>query len=207
MTARTPAPAEFGIVAAQGRQGVMALMALVGDDECQRSGRGSPGAQAPCRPDRRGRHAACRNERQIAAWHKNNPVSKRLATIPGVGRVIATAIVATIADPREFRSCRELAAWLGLVRQNSTSGKARLRGISKRGDGYLRRLLINGAHAVLLRSKAAQRGTLRLTSLGSRKFQLVVAVALANKTAHIALGDLDWNWILIGPGGRCSVMR
>ena len=75
-------------------------------------------------------------ERQVLAWHKNNPVSQRLATIPGIGPIIATAIAATVADPNIFRSGREFAAWLGLVpRQNSTGGKARLGGISKRGDG------------------------------------------------------------------------
>jgi transposase len=76
-------------------------------------------------------------ERQVLAWHKNNPVSQRLATIPGIGPIIATAIAATVADPNIFRSGREFAAWLGLVpRHNSTGGKARLGGISKRGDSY-----------------------------------------------------------------------
>jgi transposase len=79
-------------------------------------------------------------EKQVLAWHKSNPVSRRLATIPGTGPIIATAIAATVADPNTFRSGREFAAWLGLVpRQNSTGGKARLGGISKRGDSYLRR--------------------------------------------------------------------
>src|ERR1700733_5746135 len=78
-------------------------------------------------------------ETQLLAWHKNNPVSQRLVTIPGIGPVIATAIAATVADPSTFRSGREFAAWLGLVpRQNSTGGKARLGGISKRGESYLR---------------------------------------------------------------------
>jgi transposase len=88
-------------------------------------------------------------EKQVLAWHKSNPVSQRLATIPGIGPIIATAIAATVADPNTFRSGREFAAWLGLVpRQNSTGGKARLGGISKRGDSYLRRLLVNSAHTV-----------------------------------------------------------
>ena len=96
-------------------------------------------------------------ETQILAWHKNNPVSQRLATIPGIGPIIATAIVATVADPSVFRSGREFAAWLGLVpRQSSTGGKAPLGWISKRGDSYLRRLLVNSAHTVLLCSKAAK---------------------------------------------------
>ena len=125
-------------------------------------------------------------ERQVLAWHKNNPVSQRLATIPGIGPIIATAIAATIADPNTFRSGREFAAWLGLVpRQNSTGGKARLGGISKRGDSYLRRLLVKSAHTVLLCSKAAKNDPW-LISLLSRKPRLVAAVALANKTARVA---------------------
>jgi transposase len=89
------------------------------------------------------------------AWHKSNPVSQRLATIPGIGPIIATAVAAMVAEPSGFRSGREFAAWLGLVpRHNSTGGKNRLGGISKRGNQYLRRLLINGASANLLRSKA-----------------------------------------------------
>ena len=76
------------------------------------------------------------------AWHRSNPVSRRLATIPGIGPVIASAVAATVADPGMFKSGREFAAWLGLVpRQNSTGGKTRLGRISKQGNAYLRRLL------------------------------------------------------------------
>jgi transposase len=125
-------------------------------------------------------------ETQVLAWHKRNPVSQRLATIPGIGPIIATAIAATVADPNTFRSGREFAAWLGLVpRQNSTGGKARLGGISKRGDSYLRRLLVNSAHTVLLCSKAAKTDPWLMSLLG-RKPRLVAAVALANKTARVA---------------------
>jgi transposase len=100
--------------------------------------------------------------------------------------VIATAIAATVADPTTFRSGREFAAWLGLVpRQSSTGGKARLGAISKRGDSYLRRLLVNSSHTVLLCSKRAKTDPW-LMSLLSRKPRLVVAVALANKTARVA---------------------
>src|SRR5919201_1733725 len=96
-------------------------------------------------------------ERQLLAWHKTNAVSQRLASIPGIGPIIATAIATTVSDPNVFRSGREFAAWLGLVpRQNSTGGKPRLGGITKRGNRYLRRLLINGASANLLRSKATK---------------------------------------------------
>src|SRR5215470_12132854 len=118
---------------------------------------------------------------------RNDAESKRrLASIPGIGPIIATAIATTVADPTVFRSGREFAAWLGLVpRQNSTGGKTRLGGITKRGNRYLRRLLINGASANLLRSKATKADPW-VIGLRRRRPPLVVAVALANKTARIA---------------------
>src|SRR6266511_415336 len=125
-------------------------------------------------------------ERQLLTWHKSNAVSQRLASIPGIGPIIATAIATTVADPKVFRSGREFAAWLGLVpRQNSTGGKTRLGGITKRGNRYLRRLLINGASANLLRSKATKADPW-VIGIRRRRPPLVVAVALANKTARIA---------------------
>ena len=111
---------------------------------------------------------------------------QRLARVPGIGPIIATAIAATVTEPSGFRSGREFAAWLGLVpRQNSTGGKDRLGRISKRGNQYLRRLLINGASANLLRSKATNADPW-VIGLRRRRPSLVVAVALANKTARIA---------------------
>src|SRR5262249_47169100 len=96
-------------------------------------------------------------EKPLMAWHKKKPGSQGPGSIPGIGPIIATAIATTVADPGVFRSGREFAAWLGLVpRQNSTGGKIRLGGITKRGNRYLRRLLINGASANLLRSKATK---------------------------------------------------
>jgi transposase len=179
--------AEFGLIEAQGLHKVAGLIAIVMDDKDERI------------PDMahqvlkmitgqieelQTRIAAL--ETQVLAWHKSNPVSQRLATIPGIGPIIATAIAATVADAGVFRSGREFAAWLGLVpRQNSTGGKTRLGGISKRGDSYLRRLLVNSAHTVLLCSKAAKADPW-IVSLRGRKPRLVVAVALANKTARVA---------------------
>ena len=110
----------------------------------------------------------------------------RRRTSSPIGPIIATAIAATVVEPSGFRSGREFAAWLGLVpRQNSTGGKHRLGGISKRGNPYLRRLLINGASANLLRSKAINADPW-VIGLRQRRPSLVVAVALANKTARIA---------------------
>ena len=122
---------------------------------------------------------------RIMAWHRTNPVSRRLVTIPGIGPLIATAIAATVPDPDDFRGGREFAAWLGLVpRQTSTGGKPRLGRISRLGDKYIRQLLIVGAQTVLLRSKAA-RSNAWIQGLLARRPRLVVAIALANKMACV----------------------
>jgi transposase len=179
--------AEFGLVGARGLHNVAALVTTIrtGMDEwVPEIARQSLTVIAGQIDEAEMRIAAL--EAQILAWHKSNPVSQRLATIPGIGPIIATAIAATVPDARVFRSGREFAAWIGLVpRQNSSGGRARLGGISKRGDSYLRRLLVNGAHAVLSWSKTAKIDPW-LTSMRARKHRLVVAVALANKTARIA---------------------
>ncbi len=179
--------AEFGLIEAQGLHKVAGLIAIVMDDGDERipdMARQALKMLTGQIDELQTRIAAL--EAQVLAWHKNNPVSQRLATIPGVGPIIATAIAATVADASVFRSGREFAAWLGLApRQNSTGGKARLGGISKRGDSYLRRLIVNSAHTVLLCAKVAKVDPW-IVSLRGRKPRLVVAVALANKTARIA---------------------
>jgi transposase len=132
-------------------------------------------------------------EAEILASHRASPVSRRLAKIPGVGPVIATAIIATVPDPSVFRSGREFAAWLGLVpRQRSTGGKQRMGRISRQGDRYIRRLLIVGAQSALLRSKEVQ-DNVWVQALLARCARLKVAVALANKTARIA-------WVIMARG-------
>lgn len=93
-------------------------------------------------------------EKELTGWHRCREASRRLAAIPGVGIITATALVATVGDATAFRSARQFAAWLGLVpRQQSSGGKYRLGRISKRGDGYLRRLLVHGARTVLAWSR------------------------------------------------------
>ena len=127
-------------------------------------------------------------DRQILAWHRSNEESRRLETIPGIGPITASAMVATITDPTLFRSGRDLAAWIGLVpRQNSSGGKERLGRISKKGDGYLRRLLITGAIAMLRFARSGKGGqtTQWAADLLERKPYKVAAVALANKMARI----------------------
>ncbi len=123
---------------------------------------------------------------RILAWHKASPMSRRLATIPGIGPLIATAIVATVPDAGAFRSGREFAAWLGLVpRQRSTGGKQRLGRISREGDRYVRRLLVVGAQSALIGSREL-RASPWVQGLLARCARLKVAVAVANKTARIA---------------------
>jgi transposase len=126
-------------------------------------------------------------EVQIATWHRNSDISRKLAAVPGIGPITATALVATVSDAKNFSNGRQMAAWLGLVpRQNSSGGKNVLLGISKRGDTYLRTLLIHGARAVIY---AAQRRKDKasgwLSALVARHNINVAAVALANKNARI----------------------
>jgi transposase len=126
-------------------------------------------------------------EKRILAWHRSSEVSQRLETIPGIGPIIASAIAATVTEPGLFASGRQLSAWLGLVpRQHSSGGKERLRGITKQGDPYIRRLLIIGATAVLRFSRHKAPTADWTSALMTRRPSLVVAVALANKMARIA---------------------
>lgn len=127
-------------------------------------------------------------ERRLLAWHRQNQTSQRLATIPGVGVITATAMAASISDPSLFRSGREFAAFLGLVpRQNSSGGKERLGRISKKGDGYLRKLLVVGATSVIRRARSGVTPSAGwVQSLLLRRPSRVVTVAMANKTARIA---------------------
>jgi transposase len=127
-------------------------------------------------------------DRMITAWRRSNETSKRLDAIPGVGHVLATALVASIADPKVFRSGRDFSAWIGLVpKQHSSGGKDRLGSISKQGDRYLRSLFTAGALAVIRYAKIY--GTQHrpwLTALLARRPTKVAAIALANKLARMA---------------------
>lgn len=124
-------------------------------------------------------------DKQILDWHRGDARSRRLATIDGFGPILSSAMSARVVEPERFRRARDFAAWLGLTpRQNGSGGKMRQGGISKRGDGYLRRLLVNGAQSVL-NSKRGRRDPW-IARLLERKPRMVVAVALANKMARIA---------------------
>ena len=124
-------------------------------------------------------------ERQIASWKRRQEECERIAAIPGVGLLTATAAVATMGEARAFRWGRQFAAYLGLVpRQSGTGGRVQLLGISKRGDTYLRTLLIHGARSVLNKSQAAKDAHTWLGGLLRRRPRNVAAVALANKLAR-----------------------
>ena len=126
-------------------------------------------------------------ELQIQLWHREHDASRKLAQIPGIGPITASALVASIGDAKSFKNGRQLAAWLGLVpRQHSSGGKSTLLGISKRGDTYLRMLLIHGARSVI-RVAEGKVGYAQswLGRLIGRRHPNVAAVALANKNARI----------------------
>jgi transposase len=192
--------AELGIVAAQGREGLRTLLAIIVDEKDERlpvdarAGLIVLAAQLQALQTMIGSI-----EKRIIAQHRASEESKRVATIPGIGTLGASAITATITDPSAFRSGRDFAAWIGLVpRQDSTGGKQKLGPISKQGDRYLRRLLVVGAHAVLRRAKQSPQTNPWLTQLLARRPFKVVAIALANKMARVA-------WAVLAKGGTYRV--
>ena len=136
-------------------------------------------------------------EKKIVAWHKQSETSKKLEAIPGIGPLTATALIASLGEAKNFKNGRQVAAWIGLVpRQHSSGGKQNLLGISKRGDIYLRTLLIHGARSVIYRSGQKENPTDRqswLNQLTQRRNKNVAAVALANKNARIVWAILHHN--------------
>ncbi len=133
-------------------------------------------------------------ESQIQTWHRESEASKKLAQIPGIGPMTASALVATIGDAKNFDNGRQVAAWLGLVpRQHSSGGKPTLLGMSKRGDSYLRTLLIHGARSVIWQVERRLDAGGWLKDLVTRRNKNIAAVALANKNARIV-------WALLAHG-------
>jgi transposase len=181
--------AEFGIVAPVGRKGVTELLHIVADPSDKRV----PEVARACLAALGNQLLSLKEQivefdRMIMVWHRSNETSKRLHYIPGVGPMLATALVASVADPRTFRSGRNFSAWIGLVpKQHSSGGKDRLGSISKQGDRYLRSLFVAGALAVIRYAKI--HGTKHrpwLTALLARRPTKVAAIALANKLARMA---------------------
>jgi transposase len=187
--------AELGLVAQKGREGLQQLMrtAADADDEALPSD-----ARFACQAIVAQLQAVQMQiaglEKRIHQAHRANPASKRLETIPGFGVIVSTAVVATMTDPKAFKTGREFAAWIGLVpRQNSTGGKDRLGSISKQGDRYLRRLLVLGALSVVRRARTRPDKYSWVVAMLGRRPAKVVAVALANKMARIA-------WAILAKG-------
>jgi transposase len=190
--------AEFGIVAPVGRKGVEALLTIVADPSDKRLPEAARTCLAALGAQLRVLKAQILEfDRRIMAWHRSNETSKRLDAIPGVGHVLATALVASIGDPRVFRSGRDFSAWIGLVpKQHSSGGKDKLGSISKQGDRYLRSLFTAGALAVIRYAKI--HGTTDrpwLTALLARRPTKVAAIALANKIARMV-------WAMMARGER-----
>ena len=179
--------AEYGLVAPVGRNGLQRLIVILGNPDDDRVPAVARASLAPL---------VCQfglvndqvleNDRRVRASAKSTELGCRLMEVPGVGPVLASAIVATVPDPAAFKSGRNLAAWIGLVpRQNSSGGKEKLGGITKQGDRYLRQLLVAGALAVI--RYAHRHGTKRpwLVHLLARRTPKIAAVALANKMARM----------------------
>src|SRR5229473_8701169 len=188
--------AELGVVAAQGREGLKELLAVIADEKDDRLPVDARASLIVLAAQLQALQTLIGSiEKRIIAQHRASEESKRVATVPGICTLGASAITATVADPSAFRSGRAFAAWIGLVpRQDSTGGKQKLGPISKQGDRYLRRLLIVGAIAVLRRAQENPGKYPWLTQLLARRPFKVVAVALANKMARMA-------WALLAHGG------
>jgi transposase len=189
--------AELGIVAPIGRQGLASLLAIIADDSDARL----PAATRAClamlaaQLQLVGVHIL-ENDRAIRQTAKASAIGRLLMEIPGIGPLLASALVACVPDPSAFKSGRNLAAWIGLVpKQNSSGGKERLGGITKQGNRYLRQLLVVGSLAVI--RWAERHGTKRpwLLKLLGRRTTKIAAVALANKTARMA-------WAIMTTGER-----
>jgi transposase len=179
--------AEFGITAAKGLDKIEPLLAQIAQDE-------SVPALARGLFAMQGRDYAQLQvelkaiEAKLRAWHRTNADSRRLAGIPGVGLIGATALVMKTPDPRAFPSGRHFAAWLGLTpKDHSTAGKTRLGKITRAGDEMLRSVLVAGATAVIQQARHGRgRASPWLLALLKRKPPKLAAVALANKIARIA---------------------
>ena len=188
---------EFGIVAPVGRLGLDRLDAVLADHDDARI----PAEARICLEMLAAQLKVVKaqileNDRRVRNSARSTELGKRLMEIPGVGPLLASAFVATVADPGSFKTGRDLAAWIGLVpRQNSSGGKERLGGISRAGNRYLRQMLVVGAMAVI--RHAERHGTKRawLLALLARRATKVAAVALANKTARMV-------WALMTSGER-----
>ena len=190
--------AEFGVTAPVGRKGMEEMLRVIADPSDKRV----PDVVRACLAGLSSQLLSLKKrildfDRMIMAWHRSNQTSRRLNCIPGVGPLLATALVANVADPKAFRSGRNFSAWIGMVpKQHSSGGKQRLGNISKQGDRYLRGLFVAGALSVIRYAKI--HGTKHrpwLTALLARRPTKVAAIALANKIARMV-------WAMMSKGER-----
>jgi transposase len=194
--------AEFGIVRSAGRAGSQDVLRLLRDKNNGLPGDVRPVLRLLIQQIRLSDAGIARCEAMIAKWHDGNPQSLKLASIPGIGPMIASAIVATIGDARRFRSGRQFAAWIGLVpREHSSGGSIRRLGITRAGDRYLRRLLFLGARSAMRVRAQPRVDFLRwAAALRMRKPHRVATIALAAKLARII-----WAVLVREEGFRATV--
>jgi transposase len=192
--------AEFGIVAARGPSGVTAAIAALHEAQDSLPELARVALHGLVNQRRVVRGEIVKVEKRIVAQHRADDASRRLATIPGIGPITASAIAAAVPDATFFKSGRQFAAWLGLTpRTHSSGGKQRLVGITKQGDGYIRRLLVIGATAVIRLARQDNASKAWAAKLLERKSARLVSVALANKTARIAWALLARNQSYVAP--------
>ena len=190
--------AEFGIIAPVGRGGIDRLLAIIDDETDARI----PTEARRCLQMlvaqlRLVKLQILENDRQVLALARSTELGRRLMEIPGIGPLVASALVACVPDPSMFRCGRNMAAWMGLVpKQNSSGGKEWLGSVTKAGNRYLRQMLFAGAMAVIRRAMQGTRRTWLIRLLERRKPK-VAAMALANKNARIA-----WAMMMSGEGYR-----
>jgi len=188
--------AEFGIAAPVGRIGVDRLLKVIEDGTDERL----PAAARQCLQMLVAQFSLVKqqileNDRQVLGLARSTELGRRLMEVPGIGPLVASALIACVPDPSVFRCGRNMAAWMGLVpRQNSSGGKERLGSITKAGNRYLRQMLFTGAMAVIRRAMQSTRRTWLVRLLERRKPK-VAAIALANKNARIA-------WAMMMRGDR-----
>lgn len=188
--------AEFGVVIPQGIRNIVKVVPglLQGDSANELPGVFKIGLQKLLDQFKELDRQVQELEVQIKLWHRQNELSLKLEKIPGIGPITASALVATVGDAKTFSSGRQFGAWLGLVpRQHSSGGKDTLLGISKRGDTYLRTLLIHGARSVIRAQDCKSEKDKWIENLVNRRNKNIAAVALANKNARIA-------WALLAQG-------
>jgi transposase len=192
--------AEFGIIAARGPGGVTAVIAALHEAQDSLPASARVALHGLVDQLRIVRDEVVKVEKRIVAQHRADEASRRLATIPGIGPITASAIAAAVPDATLFKSGRQFAAWLGLTpRTHSSGGKERLVGITKQGDGYIRRLLVIGATAVIRLARQDNASKAWAAKLLERKSARLVSVALANKTARIAWAVLARNQSYVAP--------